>query len=80
VGKMLLKNLINIADYNDVWTVIEKEYKPGKEAFHAYKTVIEELKILKPKPCEPPITCVVAKLEDWLSPGEFVFDVFGLIN
>jgi hypothetical protein len=80
VGKMLLKNLINIADYNDVWTVIEKEYKPGKEAFHAYKTVIEELKILKPKPCEPPITCVVAKLEDWLSPGEFIFDVFGLIN
>ena len=77
---MLLKNLINNANYDDVWAVIEKEYKPGKGACQAYEAVFEELKILEPKPCEPPVTCVVAKLEDWLSPGEFIFDVFGIIN
>jgi len=77
---MLLKNLINNANYNDLWVVIEKEYKLKKGACQAYEAVFEELKILKPKQCEPPITCVVAKLEDWLNPGEFIFDVFGIIN
>jgi len=77
---MLLKNLINNVNYNDVWAVIEKEYKLGKDACKAYEAVFEELKILKAKPCEPPVTCVVARLQDWLSPHEFIFDVFGIID
>jgi len=80
VSKILLKKLINTTNYIDVWAVIEKEYKLEKNACQTYEAVFEELKILEPKPCEPPVICVVAKLQDWLSPGEFIFDVFGIID
>ena len=77
---MLLKTLINNTNYNGVWAVIEKEYNLKKSARQAYEAVFEELKIIEPKPCDPPVICVVAKLENWLSPGEFIFDVFGIIS
>jgi len=77
---MLLKTLINNVNYNDVWAVIGKEYNLKKDARQAYEAVFEELKILEPKPCDPPVICVVAKMENWLSPGEFIFDVFGIIS
>jgi len=77
---MLLKTLINNANYNDVWVVIGKEYNLKKDAHQAYEAVFEELKIIEPKPCDPPVTCVVARLENWTSPGEFIFDVFGIIS
>jgi len=77
---MLLKTLINNVNYNDVWAVIGKEYNLKKDARQAYEAVFEELKILEPKPCDPPVICVVAKMENWLSPGEFIFDVFGVIS
>jgi len=77
---MLLKTLINNVNYNDVWAVIGKEYNLKKDARQAYEAVFEELKILEPKPCDPPVICIVAKMENWLSPGEFIFDVFGVIS
>ncbi|MCG2790665.1 MAG: hypothetical protein L6305_02825 [Actinomycetia bacterium] len=34
--------------------------------------------MLEPKPCDPPITFVVAKTEDCFKAGKFIFDVFGI--
>jgi len=51
-----------------------------KSAYEVYKSVLEELKMLEPKPCDPPITFVVAKVEDCFNAGEFIFDVFGIIK
>lgn len=66
--------------YDDVWIVLDREYKYKKRAYEVYKSVLEELKMLEPKPCDPPITLVVAKIEDCLNAGEFIFDVFGIIK
>jgi len=76
---MIFKDLINSVNYDDVWIVLNKEYKYKKSAYGAYKSVLEELKILESKLSEPPITLVVAKTEDCLSAGKFIFEVFGII-
>ena len=77
---MIFKNLINSVNYDDVWIVLVREYKLKKSAYEVYKKVLEQLKSLEPKPCDPPVTCVIAKVEDFLSPGEIVFDLFGIID
>lgn len=77
---MTFKELINSVNYDDVWTVIDKEYENKDGAYEAYKRVFEELKSLLPKACEPPITLVVAKVEDYFEAGTFIFDVFGIQN
>jgi hypothetical protein len=77
---MLFKELINSVSYDYVWMVLVKEYKLEDDAYEAYKSVLEELKIIKPKTCNPPITVVVAKTEDCFEADEFIFDVFGIIQ
>ena len=77
---MIFKDLINIVNYDDVWVELRKGYKLKKSAYEVYKRVLEELKTLDPKPSDPPITCIVAKVEDCLTPGEIIPDVFGIIN
>ena len=52
---MIFKELINNVNYDDVWLVLDKECKHEDGAYEAYKSVLEELKILEPKPSEPPI-------------------------
>ena len=54
--KMIFKELINIVDYDDVWEILVKEYNHKHGIYNAYKSVFEELKTLKSKPCKPPIT------------------------
>jgi len=77
---MIFKELINTVNYNHVWAVLGKEYNHEDGAYEAYKKVIEELKTLKPRPCEPLITLIVAKIEDYIEPGTSIFDVFGIIK
>ena len=77
---MIFKNLVNSVNYDDVWIVLVKEYKLKKSAYEVYKKVLEQLKSLESKPCDPPVTCVIAKVEDFLTPGEIIFDVFGIID
>ena len=78
--QMIFKYLINSVNYDDVWVELRKGYKLEKSAYETYKRVLEELKTLDPKPSDPPITCVVAKIEDCLTPGEIISDVFGIID
>jgi len=77
---MIFKELINNVSYNHVWDVLGKEYNHKDGACEAYKNVLEELKTLKPRPCKPPITLIVAKIEDCIEPGTSIFDVFGIIK
>ncbi|MCL4418449.1 MAG: hypothetical protein M1365_17480 [Actinobacteria bacterium] len=77
---MIFKELINSVDYDYVWAALVKRYKLKDGAYEVYKSVLEELKILKLKPCKPPITLVVAKIENCLEPSKFIFDVFGIIK
>lgn len=77
---MIFKELINSVNYDDVWQVLDKEYEHEDSAYEAYKSVLEELKLLEPEPCEPPITLVVARIEEYLKAGEFIFTVFGIIK
>ena len=79
-GKMIFKELINTVNYNHVWAVLDKEYNHKDGAYEAYKKVLEELKVLEPGLCEPPVTLVVAKIEDCIEPGTFIFDVFGIVR
>ena len=72
------KELINSVNYDDVWTVLDKEYEHKDGACEAYKRVFEELKSLLLKACEPPITLVVAEVEDCFETGTFIFNVFGI--
>ncbi|MHB1336024.1 MAG: DUF6557 family protein [Candidatus Humimicrobiaceae bacterium] len=62
---MIFKDLINSVNYDDVWIVLVKEYKLKKSAYGAYKRVLEQLKSLESKPSDPPVTCVIAKIEDF---------------
>ena len=77
---MIFKKLINSVYYDEVWAVLVKEYKLKDDAYEVYKSVFEELKIFKPKPCKPPITLVLAKIEDYSEAGKFIFEVFGIIK
>ena len=77
---MIFKELINTVNYNHMWAVLDKEYNHKDGAYEAYKRVIEELKTLKPRSCKPPITLIVAKIEDCIEPGTSIFDVFGIIK
>lgn len=77
---MIFKELINSVNYDAVWIALDKEYENKDDDYEVYKSVFGELKILEPKPCEPPITLVVAKTEDYFNAGEFIFDVFGIIK
>ena len=76
---MIFKDLITIVNYDDVWAELRKEYKLKKSASEVYKRVLEELKTLDSKPSDPPITCIIAKVEDCLAPGEIIPDVFGIM-
>ena len=75
---MTFRELISGLNYDDIWAVLDKEYKNKDGAYEVYKRVFEELKSLDPKPCEPLITLVVAKVEDCFEAGTFIFDVFGI--
>ncbi len=77
---MIFKELINTVNYNHVWAVLDKEYNHKDGAYEAYKKVLGELKTLKPRHCKPPITLIVAKIEDCIEPGTSIFDVFGIIK
>ena len=55
---MIFKKLINSVYYDEVWVVLVKEYKLKDDAYEVYKSVFEELKILRPKPCKSPITLI----------------------
>ena len=77
---MIFKELINIVNYDHVWAVLEKEYDHKDGARKAYGNVLEELKTLKPRQCEPPITLIVVKIEDCFEPDTYIFDVFGIIK
>jgi len=77
---MIFKELLNTVNYNHVWAVLDKEYNHKDGAYKAYENVLEELKMLKPRLCKPPITLIVAKIEDCTEPGTSIFDVFGIIK
>ena len=77
---MIFKELINTVNYNHMWAVLDKEYNHKYGACEVYKNVLEELKTLKPRHCKPPITLIVAKIEDCIEPGTSIFDVFGIIK
>ncbi|MBL7060437.1 MAG: hypothetical protein ISS13_01230 [Actinobacteria bacterium] len=77
---MIFKELINTVNYNHMWAVLDKEYNNKDGAYEAYKNVLEELKTLKPGLCKPPIALIVAKIEDYIEPGTYIFDVFGIIK
>lgn len=47
---MIFKELINSVYYDYVWIVLNKEYKVKKNAYETYKSALEELKMLEPKP------------------------------
>lgn len=77
---MIFKKLISTVNYNHVWAVLDKEYDHKDGAYEAYENVLEELRTLKPRHCKPLITLIVAKIEDCIEPGTFIFDVFGIIK
>ncbi|MGF7184895.1 thymidylate synthase [Desulfitispora alkaliphila] len=75
---MLLKELLNSVNYDDVWEIIDKEYELKEGAYKAYKQVFEELKSMNTNLAKSQFTLVVAKIEDCFTPGEFIFEVFGV--
>ena len=77
---MIFRELINTVNYNHVWAVLDKEYDHKDGTYEAYKNVLEELKTLKPRHCKPPVTLIVAKIENCIEPGTSISDVFGIIK
>ncbi|MCR4442849.1 MAG: addiction module protein [Peptococcaceae bacterium] len=75
---MTFKELLKTVVFDDVWTELEKEYGMKNEAFEAYFKVFNQLKGLTPEPNHDGFRLVVARVEDWLEPGTFMYDVFGI--
>lgn len=64
--------------YDDVWTVLDREYEFKKGTYEVYSKVFKELRSLNGYENQSSTILVVAKVEDCFNPGKFVFDVFGL--
>jgi pyruvate/2-oxoacid:ferredoxin oxidoreductase beta subunit len=78
---MIFKELILKTEYDEVWKELQGYYDYDYDIYYkAYQNVILELEKIDPKSSDPPTTIVVAKTEDWLKPGEYIFDVFGIIS
>ena len=75
---MNFKELLKTVVLEDVWTELKKEYCMKDEAFEAYFKVFNQLKGLTPKPNHERFRLVVAKVEDGLVLGTFIYDVFGI--
>jgi len=77
---MLFKELLYNVDYDEVWKILDREYSHKEGAYEAYGRVIEEMKSLESKPCEQPITLVVAKIENAIEADKFIYEVFGVLE
>lgn len=78
---MIFKELITEVNYDDVWKELKRHYDYEDLYYKAYQDVLLELEEINPKSSSnPPITIAVAKIENWLEPGKYIFDVFGIIS
>ncbi len=77
---MTFKELIAEAEYGDIWKELQSHYNYKGIYYKAYQDVLLELEKINPESSDPPITIVVAKIENWLELGEYVFDVFGIMG
>jgi len=75
---MTFMELLNTVVFNDVWTELKKEYCMKDEGFETYFNVFNQLKELTPEPNHDGFRLVVARIEDGLEPGTFIYDVFGV--
>jgi len=74
----IFKKLLKSVSFDEVWTELNKEYSMKDGTFEAYKRVFNQLKELTPEPSHDKFRLVVARVEDALEPGTFIFDVFGI--
>lgn len=77
---MIFEELIAIVEYDDIWEELQRYYNYEDIYYKAYQDVLLELEKLSLKSSNPPTTIVVAKIENWLEPGEYIFDVFGIMS
>jgi hypothetical protein len=77
---MIFKELLAKVEYDDIWKELKTYYDCGDIYYKAYRDVLLELERIDPNSGDPPTTIVVAKIENWLEPGEYIFDVFGIIG
>lgn len=75
---MTLKELLKTVEFNDVWIELEKEYCLKNKAFEAYLKVFNQLKELTPESNYDCFRLAVARVEEGLEPGTFIYDVFGV--
>ena len=75
---MLFKELIRSVIFDDVWEVLDREYKLKPGTYEVYQRVVEELTELSPSASDDELTLVVAKIEDVFEPGTFTFEIFGV--
>ena len=75
---MTFKELLKTVVFDDVWTELKKEYSMKDEAFEMYFKAFNQLKELTPEPNHDAFRLVVARVEDGLTPGTFIYDVFGI--
>jgi len=75
---MTFKELLETVSFEVVWQELKKEYCLKDEAFEVYIRVFHQLKELMPEPNHDLMRLVVAKVEDGLEPGTYIYDVFGI--
>lgn len=78
---MKLNELINKAEFDEVWMEIKNAYNLPNKVKSVYECVYDELKeisINAQTMSDEAFTIGVCELEDALEPGVFVFDVFGI--
>ena len=75
---VIFKKLLKSVVFDDVWSELNKVYSMKDEAFETYFKVFNQLKELTPEPNHDNFRLVVARGEDALEPGTFIFDIFGI--
>jgi len=77
---MIFKELIAKVEYDDIWKELKGHYDHEDIYYKAYRDVLLELEKIDPHSADTPTTIVAAKIENWLEPGEYIFDVLGIIG
>jgi hypothetical protein len=75
---MTFGELLKTVVFDDIYAEIKKEYFMKEKALGVYLKVFNQLKELTPEPDHGGIRLAVARVEDELEPGTFIYDVFGI--
>jgi hypothetical protein len=75
---MTFKELLDTVSFEKVWQELKKEYGLEDGAFEVYLRVFLQLKELMPGPNLDLMRLAVARVEDGLEPGTYIYDVFGI--